>query len=54
MSVAFVVSAEGDTEGGRWLKFGEASVFDFYFGSLFWDWLQLFVFLQPVVLWLAF
>ena len=46
MSVAFVVCAEGDTEGGWGLEVGEASVLDFYFGcSLFWDGLQLFVFL---------
>jgi hypothetical protein len=54
MSVAFVICAEGDPEGGRRLEVGKASVLDFYFGTLFWDWLQLFVFLQPVVLWLAF
>jgi len=54
MSVSFVVCAEGDTEGGRWLEIREASVFHFHFGSLFWYWLQLFVFLQPVVLWLTF
>lgn len=54
MPVAFVVCAEGDTESGRRLEVGEASVLDFYFSSLFWDWLKLFVFLKPVVLWLTF